>query len=150
MLKDLEGIDPLNLKWVDLESRPYIWAVVHESLRLMPGVSQRSPRIAPEEDLIYTSEDGKVTWAIPRGTPISMTSIIQHSNEDVFPKPKQFIAERWLLEDGRQNYALERSLISFGRGTRICQAKEYGLSLSLSHTSLSHLSAFCPWEMCFY
>ncbi|KAI3394704.1 hypothetical protein diail_2289 [Diaporthe ilicicola] len=124
LLESLEGIDPLNLKWTDLEQRPYLWAVIHESLRLMPGLAHRSSRIARDEDLVYKSEDGKVAWVIPRGTPMSMTSIIQHSNEDLFPDPKEFIAERWLLPDGRQNYAQERHLIAFGKGSRACLGKD--------------------------
>lgn len=123
-MKSLQGVDPLNLKWTDLEQRPYMWAVIHEALRLMPGISQRSARIAREEDLVYTSVDGETHWVIPRGTPVGMTSTIQHSNLELFPSPKEFIAERWLLEDGRHNYALEKHLISFSRGSRICQAKE--------------------------
>ena len=120
----LKGADPLNLKWTDLEQRPYLWAVIHESLRLMPGLAHRSSRIARDEDLVYTSEDGKVEWVIPRGTPVSMTSMIQHTHEGLFPDPKEFIPERWLLEDGRQNYALEKHLISFGKGSRSCLGKE--------------------------
>lgn len=123
-MDDLQGADPLNLKWTDLEQRPYLWAVIHEALRLMPGISHRSARIAREEDLVYTSEDGETHWLIPRGTPIGMTSVIQHSNEGLFPSPKEFIAERWLLDNGRHNYALEKHLMSFSRGSRTCLAKE--------------------------
>ncbi|KAL1851098.1 hypothetical protein Daus18300_012645 [Diaporthe australafricana] len=124
LLDSLKGADPLSLKWTDLEQRPYLWAVIHEALRLMPGLSHRSSRIARDEDLVYKSEDGKVAWVIPRGTPVSMTSIIQHSNEGLFPDPKEFVAERWLLADGRQNYALEKHLISFGKGSRACLGKD--------------------------
>ncbi|KAK7732416.1 hypothetical protein SLS63_005094 [Diaporthe eres] len=120
----LKGADPLNLKWTDLEQRPYLWAVIHESLRLMPGIAHRSSRIARDEDLVYKSEDGKVEWVIPRGTPMSMTSMIQHTNESLFPDPKEFIPERWLLEDRRHNYALEKHLISFGKGSRACLGKD--------------------------
>jgi cytochrome P450 len=126
--ESLKGADPLNLKWTDLEQRPYLWAVVHEALRLTPGISHRSARIARDEDLVYESKDvdGKTTtaWVIPRGTPVGMTSMIQHTNEDLFPEPREFIPERFLLEDGRQNYALEKHLISFGRGSRACLGKE--------------------------
>lgn len=90
----------------------------------MPGLGHRSARIAPEEELVYTSEDGQIQWVIPRGTPIGMTTGIQHSNEGLFPNPKEFIPERWLLPNGRQNYALEKHLISFGKGTRVCLGKE--------------------------
>lgn len=115
----LQGVDPFNLKWIDLEQRPYLWAVIHEALRLTPGVSHRSARIARTEDLVYNSKDGNIRWVIPRGTPISMTSVINHSNEALFPNPDAFIPERWLV-DGQPNYALEKMLISFGKGTRLC------------------------------
>ncbi|KAI2781612.1 cytochrome P450 [Daldinia loculata] len=119
LMDALHGVDPFNLKWIDLEQRPYLWAVIHEALRLTPGVSHRSARIARTEDLVYNSKDGNIRWVIPRGTPISMTSVINHSNEELFPNPDAFIPERWLV-DGQPNYALEKMLISFGKGTRLC------------------------------
>ncbi|KAI0385878.1 cytochrome P450 [Hypomontagnella monticulosa] len=119
LMEELQGVDPFNLKWVELEQRPYLWAVIHEALRLTPGISHRSARIARTEDLIYKSKDGNVQWIIPRGTPVGMTSVINHSNEELFPNPDQYIPERWIV-DGQPNYALEKFLISFGRGTRSC------------------------------
>lgn len=119
-MKDLQGLDPANLQWTDLEQRPYLWAVIHESLRMMPGVSHRSARIARDEDLVYKSQDGKTEWVIPRGTPIGMTSMINHWNGDLFPNPDEYLPERWLLEDGAPNYKLQKFLVSFGKGTRSC------------------------------
>ncbi|KAF4459440.1 benzoate 4-monooxygenase cytochrome p450 [Fusarium albosuccineum] len=119
LMEDLQGLDPQSLKWTDLEQRPYLWAVIHESLRVMPGVSHRSARIAREEDLIYKSRDGNVEWFIPRGTPIGMTSMINHWNKELFPNPDDFIPERWLV-DCKPNYKLQKMLISFGKGSRSC------------------------------
>ncbi|UZP35118.1 hypothetical protein NXS19_002934 [Fusarium pseudograminearum] len=119
LMADLDGLDPENLKWTDLEQRPYLWAVIHEALRVMPGVSHRSARIAREEDLVYQSQDGNTNWVIPRGTPIGMTSMINHWNEELFPKPDEFLPERW-LENGKPNYKLQKFLISFGKGSRAC------------------------------
>ncbi|KAF4448029.1 hypothetical protein F53441_8504 [Fusarium austroafricanum] len=119
LMDDLEGIDPENLKWTDLEQRPYLWAVIHEALRVMPGVSHRSARIAREEELIYKSRDSKTEWVIPRGTPIGMTSMINHWNKELFPDPDEFIPERW-LDNGKLNYKLQKLLISFGKGSRAC------------------------------
>lgn len=123
--EELSGLDPLRLKWTELEQKPYLWAIIHEALRLMPGVSQRLPRRAREEDLVYSSKDGQIRWTIPRNTPIGMSPQIQHHNEELFPSPKEFVAERWLDKDGRPDYALvEKSLISFGKGSRICLGRE--------------------------
>lgn len=91
---------------------------------MMPGVSHRSARIAREEDLVYTSTNGKVRWIIPRGTPIGMTSMINHYDETLFPQPDEFSPERWLLENGQPNYGLEKYLIAFSRGTRNCVGQQ--------------------------
>lgn len=122
-MKDLEGFDPSNLKWVELEQRPYLWALVQESLRMMPGVSHRSARIARGEDLVYKSQDGKTEWVIPRDTPIGMTSMIHHWNEELFPEPEKFIPMRW-LNDGKPNLKLSKMLIAFGKGTRVCVGEQ--------------------------
>lgn len=118
-MQDLQDLDPSKLSWVELEKKPYLWAIIHESLRMMPGVSHRSARIAREEELVYRSTDGKTEWVIPRGTPIGMTSMINHWNKDLFPNPDEFIPERWLV-DGQPNYKLQRMLIAFGKGSRSC------------------------------
>ncbi|KAK1732034.1 hypothetical protein CTAM01_12799 [Colletotrichum tamarilloi] len=119
LMEQLHGLNPSNLKWTELEQKPYLWAVIHESLRMMPGVSHRSARIAREEDLVYRTRDGKKEWLIPRGTPVGMTSMINHWNEELFPNPGEFIPERWLI-DGKPNYKLEKFLLAFGKGSRSC------------------------------
>jgi len=86
---------------------------------MMPGVSHRSARIAREEDLLYKSEDGKTEWVIPRGTPIGMTSVINHWDKGLFPNPDEFNPDRF-LEGGQPNLKLSKYLIAFSKGTRSC------------------------------
>ncbi|PLB51033.1 cytochrome P450 [Aspergillus steynii IBT 23096] len=120
LMEDLQDIDPGNLRWTELEKHSYLWAIIHESLRMMPGVSHRSARIARDEDLVYKSRhDENIKWVIPRGTPIGMTSMINHWDKGLFPNPDEFIPERWLV-DGQPNYKLQRMLIAFGKGSRTC------------------------------
>ncbi|KAK2735983.1 hypothetical protein FQN55_001885 [Onygenales sp. PD_40] len=119
LMKDLQGLEPSNLKWTDFEPRLYLWAVIQQSLRMMPGVSHRSARIARDEDLVYKSRDGSVQWVIPRGTPIGMTSMINPWNKELFMNPDEFVPERWLV-DGQPNYKLQKMLISLGKGSRSC------------------------------
>lgn len=122
-MEELQGLSPSNLKWTELEQRSYLWAMIHEGLRMMPGVSQRSTRIARDEDLVYKSRDGSVNWVIPRGTPISMTSMINHWDKELFPDPDEFIPERWLV-DGQPNLRLQKMLIAFGKGSRSCMGEK--------------------------
>ena len=124
LMQDLQGLDPLDLKWTELERRPYLWAVIHETLRIMPGVSHRSARIARNEELFYRSRDGTVEYVIPRGTPIGMTSMINHFDKELFPNPEEFVPERWLTDGGQPDYKLQRMLIAFGRGSRSCMGEK--------------------------
>ncbi|KAK8108859.1 hypothetical protein PG984_014660 [Apiospora sp. TS-2023a] len=114
----LEGINLTNPKWTSLERVPYLWAVLHEALRLTPGIAHRSARKAPDEELVYNK--GRTHYTIPKGTPIGMSAMIQNRDPALFPDPDAFKPERWLLSNGQQNYALEKKLLSFSRGSRIC------------------------------
>ncbi|KAH7027167.1 cytochrome P450 [Microdochium trichocladiopsis] len=107
-------------EWSHLENNPYFWAIVQESLRIMPGVSHRSARIARDEDLHYKNAAGDIVHIIPRGTPIGMSSVINHMDPSLFHDPEAFKPERWLLEDGSPNHKLKNYLLAFGRGSRAC------------------------------
>ncbi|KAF7952899.1 hypothetical protein EAE96_006122 [Botrytis aclada] len=110
--RENEGLKKVELGMV--ERLVYLNACALEGLRLSYGVSSRLARIAPNESLRY----GK--WEIPAGTPIGMSTILQHHNEHIFPSSHQFIPERWITEDGSINHALEKYLVSFSRGSRSC------------------------------
>ncbi|APA16308.1 hypothetical protein sscle_16g110780 [Sclerotinia sclerotiorum 1980 UF-70] len=97
-----------------VERLVYLNACTLEGLRLSYGVSSRLARIAPNENLRYEK------WEIPAGTPIGMSTMLQHHNERIFPSSHQFIPERWILPDGTIDRALERYLTAFSRGTRSC------------------------------
>jgi cytochrome P450 len=59
-------------------------------------------------------------YFIPPGTAIGMTSILIHTNPEIFPEPDRFYPERWLNDDGSQRKDLERFLLSFSKGSRQC------------------------------
>ncbi|KAI0016878.1 cytochrome P450 [Xylariomycetidae sp. FL0641] len=114
----LQGVDPMNPKWTELEQRPLLWAIIHEALRHYPGLSHRLPRMAREEELVY--DRGDYHYVIPKNTPIGMSPILHNHNPELFPDPLAFRPERWLLPNGRHNYAMEKQLLSFGSGSRVC------------------------------
>lgn len=48
----------------------------------------------------------KTQFAIPRGTHVSMTAMINHWDTQLFPDPDAFDPKRWLLPDGKPDYKL--------------------------------------------
>ncbi|KAL8719988.1 MAG: hypothetical protein Q9225_003080 [Loekoesia sp. 1 TL-2023] len=102
-----------------LERIPYLMAIMYETLRIFYGVSHRLSRIFPDRPLIYKE------WTIPPGTPVSMTIVHIHDNEDIFPFPYNFKPERWLpLNTNGQR--LLKFLVAFGGGSRQCVGMELG------------------------
>lgn len=103
----------------ELEQMPYLMAIWYETLRMFYGVSHRLQRIFPNDALRYKN------WVIPPGTPVGMTSVHVHDDEDIFPDHSTFKPERWLpLETEGQR--LLKYLVSFGAGSRSCVGKELG------------------------
>ncbi|RYP50660.1 hypothetical protein DL768_003879 [Monosporascus sp. mg162] len=134
--------DPQQLPpWMALEKLPYLGAVIYEGLRLSYGISSRTARTAPDEDLVYRGEwtpRGRrnpvpVQYVIPRGFGIGMSSAITHHDESVFPDSWSFIPERWLDEKMQRRKELERALMAFSKGSRAC----LGLNLALCELYLA-------------
>ncbi|KAF7858483.1 hypothetical protein EAF04_009083 [Stromatinia cepivora] len=130
--KELRDADAINLPWFALEKLPYLNATITEALRLSYGVTARAPRIAPDENLIYRGQfhGRKIQFIIPSGTPMGMSNVINHHNEDVFPDSDKFMPERWLGLDEAQRRRMESNLTSFSRGSRQC------LAMSLAYCNL--------------
>lgn len=112
LLLELKKIMPKptdHAKLQDLETLPYLNAVIREGLRVGHPVTHRLSRIFPDKALQYND------WVVPPGTIVNMTPLLIHENEDIFPDPKVFRPERWL-----KNSSLNRYLLSFSRGPRSC------------------------------
>lgn len=99
----------------EVENLPYFTASIQEILRLHPGVLSRMPRISPEVDIVYHDKRRDRTYVIPPGTSTSMSTLITHTNPDVFEDPYEFRPQRWI-----DNPKLSRSFIAFSRGSRVC------------------------------
>lgn len=113
-LSSSPGPDALDeLKLAQLEQLPYLTAVIMEALRLSPGLATRLARIAPDRELIYDDK-----WVIPAGTPVSMTTLLMHRDEGVYPNARVFEPERWM--DKEKARKTEKMFAPFSRGTRIC------------------------------
>lgn len=95
-----------------LEQLPYLTSVLMEAMRFSPAVGTRLQRIAPDRDLFYNS------WAIPAGTPVGMTTLFMHMDENLYPDPERFEPERWVDPEARKKF--EKVYAPFSRGSRIC------------------------------
>ncbi|RDW83579.1 cytochrome P450 [Aspergillus mulundensis] len=97
---------------IELEQLPFLTGVMLEGLRLSYGVTARLPRIAPYNALAYKD------WTIPPGTPVSMSCLLMHHDESVFPDSYRFNPERWVEPAERKR--LEKYMVAFSRGSRMC------------------------------
>ena len=133
--------------YTQLEQLPYLFAVINEGIRMGWGATTRLPRIAPDEDLVYTdSTRGGKQWVIPRGTPMSSTGYFVLSDPTIFPDPLTFNPSRWLITDPadgtvRRNIKLERYLVSFGKGSRQC------LGMQMAYVELFLAVPMLCWEL---
>lgn len=98
-----------------LERLPYLSAIIQEGIRLQPGATLRMQRISPDEPLFYRDPATKKEWVIAAGTSVSMDPISISMNSKLFPDPRRFWPERWI-----GNSRLEKYLLTFSKGTRIC------------------------------
>jgi cytochrome P450 len=98
-----------------IDNLPYFSAAIQEVLRLHPGVMNRQVRISPEVPIVYDDKRTGQTYTLPPGTVYSMSPLLTHSNEDVFPQAREYRPERWL-----ENPKLGRYFLGFSHGTRSC------------------------------
>lgn len=101
--------DQISLR--QLEQLPYFTAVLTEGMRLSPAVASRAARVT-DKDLFYDK------WRIPAGTPVGMTTLLMHTDEELYPDPMRFNPDRWLVSGTGGPTASKYA--PFGRGTRIC------------------------------
>jgi hypothetical protein len=113
-----------KLDLINLEKLPYLSACIQEGIRLFYGVSAPNPRISPDKAMRYKD------WVIQAGTPVSMTTIDVHHDEDVFPNSREYIPERWLHNPKpKENDNLSRYFVAFGKGARSCLGIKYYLNI---------------------
>ncbi|KAJ4398249.1 hypothetical protein N0V91_010363, partial [Didymella pomorum] len=110
----------------DLESLPYLNAVIKESLRMSSGVVSGLLRVVP---LSGATING---IAVPSDTIVSCGSTFVHYNGTLFPEPNAFKPERWLESNELDNW-----LVAFSRGPRMCLGINLAwaeLRLTFAHT----------------
>lgn len=105
---------------------PYLQAVINETLRVYPTIIATLPRTAVRD----TTVDGVF---IPKGTTAGTQNFTIHRNPKAFPKPEEFIPERWFEKEGEE--LRKEAFIPFSVGQRSC------IGINLAKMELSKLVA---------
>ncbi|KAI9042371.1 putative benzoate 4-monooxygenase cytochrome P450 [Aspergillus affinis] len=103
-----DSSQPLSL--AVLERLPYLAAVIDEGLRLYGPVTHRASIQLPDRLLKCHG------YTIPANTTVGMTPYLLMRDKKIFTDPHLFNPERWIT--GRKK--LDKYLIAFGRGSRMC------------------------------
>ncbi|KAK4055695.1 hypothetical protein OIV83_000241 [Microbotryomycetes sp. JL201] len=100
----------------------YFQACLKETLRLHAAVPWTLPRVVPS---------GGATVAgryLPGGIEVSMSPYVVHRRPEAYgPDAHVFKPERWLEADAETKKTMERNLITFGSGSRVCIGKNISL-----------------------
>lgn len=109
--------DPMtHLPMSTLENLPYLNAVIKETLRLMPGAVCRVTRVNTSQPTQFQG------YSLPAGTLMSMSlPMVLHDPSIWGTDHGEFRPERWLGDNAAE---LEKYLVSFSKGTRICPGIE--------------------------
>ncbi|KAF2116259.1 cytochrome P450 monooxygenase-like protein [Lophiotrema nucula] len=104
----------------EVDSLPYLNAVILESLRLHSAIPGPQPRFTPPQGCRLGPEEQD--YFIPGGIRVSASAGLLHLNEQVYPSPEEWRPERWLeeVDEDRKKDMESRWFWAFGSGGRMC------------------------------
>ncbi|KAI1810882.1 cytochrome P450 CYP4/CYP19/CYP26 subfamily protein [Poronia punctata] len=106
-------------QWSEVGGLPYLDACIQEGLRLYPPFALPFERIVPAGGITI---QGKY---IPEGTIVGASPYVVNRYTPVFGEDAEiWRPERWLEGDRK---VLDRSLLTFGAGKRVCLGKHIGI-----------------------
>ncbi|KAL1892346.1 hypothetical protein Sste5346_007084 [Sporothrix stenoceras] len=114
---------------VKLDGLPFLNALIEETIRMYPSATHRQDRVAPDDDLVYTYDDGS-SIVLPRGSSIGMTAPLLNRSPKLYTDPNTFDPDRF-LEDPN----LARRSMTFSRGARQC------IGINLAYQELQTFTA---------
>ncbi|CAO2141391.1 unnamed protein product [Urochloa humidicola] len=123
------------LTWEDLSKMKYTWAVVLETLRLVP-TSFSILRKAVDD-----VEHGG--YLIPKGWSVMNAMTMTHWDPAVFPDPGRFNPSRF--EDGSAAAIPPFTFVPFGGGARVCPGNEFARVETL--VAVHHIVTNFRWKL---
>jgi len=137
LIKAVPDSDHILLSQVD--SLPYLNAIIQEAVRLHPGVMARQVRISPEVPVVYTDKHKSKVYVIPPNTVTSMSPLDTHMHPDAYGSDAYaFRPQRW-LDDPK----LVRYFIGFSRGARNC----VGMTLARREMAIILSTIFLKYDV---
>jgi hypothetical protein len=103
-----------------LNQLPYTSAVIKETLRLFPPVGSIREG---SKDLYITNPDTGARYPT-EGFMLFSCSIAEHRHPDYWPRPNDFVPERWLAREGEPLYVKKNLFRPFELGPRNCIGQE--------------------------
>jgi cytochrome P450 len=117
----------------DIDSSPYLEAVIKEGLRLRGSFPSLQLRVVPPGKALSIQGN----W-IPEGTELGVQAWSMHRRPSVWEKPDEFIPERWLPsslggwgpEPGSDSFdQMTKHFMPFGLGTRVCAGRNMAMMI---------------------
>lgn len=122
----LENSKSAKLDYDTLNSLPYLEAVIYETLRLYPPVTQTERQCSEDYVLkVNTPHLGKREIPLPKGTGILIPIYAIHHMEEYYPNPRKFTPERFLPEN--KDSLVQCTFLSFVTGPRNCIGMRFAL-----------------------
>ncbi|KAH8742675.1 cytochrome P450 [Diaporthe sp. PMI_573] len=126
----------------------YLQICLKEAMRMHPGVSFPLERVVPRGGIEIS---GKL---LPEGTIVGMNPAVIHRNQQVFGEDADFFRpERWLGDEEKVKL-MDRTLLTFGAGTRTCIGKNISIMEMgkfvpqvLRHFEIQWASELAEWEV---
>ncbi|KAF2203987.1 cytochrome P450 monooxygenase-like protein [Delitschia confertaspora ATCC 74209] len=111
----------------DIDTLPFLHAVIWETLRLHSAIPGPQPRVTPASGCQLGPPDSTTYW-IPGGVRVSASAGVLHANDEVFERADQWRPERWLgdVEEERRK-EMDRWFWAFGSGGRMCVGRHLAL-----------------------
>lgn len=103
----------------EIQSLPYLSAVISETLRISMANPTRLPHIVPPTGFSLNAT------AIPPGTIVGCSAYSLHLSPTAFPEPHVFKPERWLENVTPE---MNTSFFAWGAGNRACIARNLAMT----------------------
>lgn len=103
------------VKYNEAIKLPYLRACINEGMRLHPSVGLSMPREVPPYGVTING------YHIPEKSTVGMNpAVVQYDTDWFGTDAEQYNPDRWLGVDGEH---MEKAMLHFGYGTRICLGK---------------------------